>query len=750
MTSIISKRHATIILSLFLILACGIYYYQHSRPEIYIAVAGPMSGPNASSGEEMVDAISMRINDVNQQGGIAGSKVKLLTFDDKNDATTATTIAREIANDDRILLVLGHYFSSTSMAAGSVYKQRGIPAITASATADEVARGNEWYYQTIFNNTYQGAFLAQFIHKILGFKRACIILDDDAYGSTLSHAFSDEAGTIGLEITSSMAFSQHSPTLADDINRCATISHEQDKDTIIFLATHALEGAKLVMAIRSRNQQTPIIGADALSSEVFMDRLRQTPQERARPGFFSNDIHVVAPYIPDISTRQAQYFRNEFRRHYGKHPSWVAAGYFDVAGLSMQALQSIVTTNEDLTTTTIRQKICAYLIDLSNPLRAYPGVACNIFFDQNGNAVRPLRIGRYQDQQLLSDFAHVDVIFNHESNLDKLLDQALKNNVLFLNDSLMKRIQIVYTGIQFNEITGLDINKSTFAADFYLWFRFQGPFDDRNIEFLNAASEVNLGEPVIEETVNGVTKRVYRIRATFKGNFNLAKYPFDSQKLEITMSHRKSTTQDVIFVTDLHDMKCYNIDNWLKNMKVNGVFSGIQAWDIEDAWLYQNVQNTFISSDQNSDRGSYAGIGFSQFNVEIEIQRNFISHAVKNLIPIIAIVIASYSTFFIKMNEASMFSLRFNIMMSSLLTLSFFHLKLSNDLPEIDYLVAMEYGFFVLYFLFAFGMLDSVLCRHFVNRGRLDLVARFSNFGKGFYPLVIIATVVTMYFVYIR
>ncbi len=747
------KRNTIILLvlvSLVSIIGFLIYAELRARPRHYVAVVGPMSGESRSAGTDMVNAVSMQLDKLNRSGGIDGRPVELLVFDDANDPDRAAAVAAKIAKDERIVAVLGHYFSSTSLAAGGTYREHRLPAITASATADSVTARNDWYYRIIFSNRYQGAFIAQFVHKVLGYQRSCVIFDEDAYGASLADAFQAEAETVGLDVLGRHAVTGN--TSKQDLQALAASVREYGDDIMIFLATHAPEGAQLVTALRSRagGNRVAIIGADALGTDMFIDTLNTIPQERARPGFFSDGIYVAAPYIPDISARQAQVFRNDFRRRFGTQPSWTAAGYYDAAGIVLDALLAVSGNIGDKDTDAIRDGIRRYLEDTSNPMRAYQGVTCNIHFDQNGDVVRPLRIGRFQNQMLLSAFAHVDIFVNREPDLDTLLQQALANNILVLGDNLMKRIQIINTGLQFNEITGLDINKGTFFADFYLWFRSVDDFDGHDIEFLNAAAPIELGEPVLESNDGAVTKRVYRIRGEFKAHFQLADYPFDAQNLEISFRHRKLTTQDAIFVADIREMDCFNVDTWLQDMQKGGVFSGIRAWNIIDAWIFQNVQNTFSNRDRQSRGKGYTGVGFSQFNTVIRIQRNVVSHAIKNLIPIIAIAIASYCIYFIRMNEASMFSLRFNITLSSLLTLSFFHLKLSNDLPEIDYLVAMEYGFFVLYFLFAFGMLASVLCRHYMNRDRPEIVTRLSAFGTVFYPATIITAIVVMYWKYMR
>ncbi len=75
-----------------------------------------------------------------------------------------------------------------------------------------------------------------------------------------------------------------------------------------------------------------------------------------------------------------------------------------------------------------------------------------------------------------------------------------------------------YTGIRLNSISHFDPKTVTYSLDFYLWFRFQGAINPQHIQFINAVEPIQLGTPIIEETLGKETYRLYRIKGNFKGN----------------------------------------------------------------------------------------------------------------------------------------------------------------------------------------------------------------------------------------
>ena len=123
-----------------------ILFSQREQPvaPLYVAIAGGMSGSGAASGLETVQSARLYFDRLNAGGGVSGHPVELLIFDDQNDPKKAKQVAQEIVDDDRVMLVIGHSTSSTSVAASPIYEAAGLPAITSTATADNVTQ-SPWY-----------------------------------------------------------------------------------------------------------------------------------------------------------------------------------------------------------------------------------------------------------------------------------------------------------------------------------------------------------------------------------------------------------------------------------------------------------------------------------------------------------------------------------------------------------------------------------------------------------------------------
>ncbi|MCI5123503.1 MAG: hypothetical protein D3925_03260, partial [Candidatus Electrothrix sp. AR5] len=112
---------------------------------IYLAVAGPsggtsstskkgpLSGPGNANGRDMLLGVELAIQAVKEQKKLENIKIKLIPYNEK-DIKDALKNASEIAEENKVLAVIGHYTNEATLTAGAIYRDNGIPAITASNT----------------------------------------------------------------------------------------------------------------------------------------------------------------------------------------------------------------------------------------------------------------------------------------------------------------------------------------------------------------------------------------------------------------------------------------------------------------------------------------------------------------------------------------------------------------------------------------------------------------------------------------
>ncbi len=709
---------------------------------LYIAVMAPLSGPNQTDGQDTVRGVRLCLNQINQQGGVNGRPVELLVYDDANKPDVAKAQALEMAQQTQVMAVLGHSLSSASIQAGQVYKEYGIPALTGSATADRVTAGNEWYFRLIPNSRSQSTFLANYVVQVFQQRRAVIVYDTDDYGKTLAAPFESAFRELGGEIVGVWSLDTAEPDVDGRLDEMAD-QIGQKNPQVVFMALHAVEGAKLIAAMRYRGLTYPVIGASAFANLDFVTSFDRFEEENSSPGYFSDGVYATAPVIFDVSGDQAQQFRTEYLRQYGVAPGMKAATNCDAARIVVQAMRDLNVQGRPEGLAQERQRVRDYLAGLDRIDKAMWGVTGPVYFDAERNIARPAAMGVYQKRNLISAMTQfqpvVDVrrIFN--------LEQALADGKVIVVDSqYMYKTRVIYAGLDVNTISNLDTGKSTYTVDFYLWFRYRGEFPDADIEFINATSKLKLDAPIAESVdSNGLTYRVYRVKAAFVGDFDFHNYPFDSQELGVRFRHRTLTKENLIYVVDLMGMPRLAKGIWTEHLRAHA-FTSTEGWSINESNVFQDTLTQSSTLGNPNMFGAEPYIAFSRFNAEIVVKRDALSYIIKNLFPVLILIVVSYLVLFM---PAKVLPPRVSVSVTVILTTAFFSARLSSDLPSrVGYLSALEYVFFVVYVLCLYGLLVSSLDFRYEGQAwmnRLNLISRIA------YPIVVLLTFAIIAWVYI-
>ena len=108
------------------------------QADVKIGVAGPMTGANASFGEQYMKGAQAAADALNKTGGINGEKIVLVAGDDACEPKQAVAVANRLADQDKVIGVVGHFCSSNTIPASEVYDEAGIIAITPGSTNPQV------------------------------------------------------------------------------------------------------------------------------------------------------------------------------------------------------------------------------------------------------------------------------------------------------------------------------------------------------------------------------------------------------------------------------------------------------------------------------------------------------------------------------------------------------------------------------------------------------------------------------------
>ncbi len=615
------------------ILVYAIYQIAFSEKEksFHVAFVGPISGSSAKAGKAHIQGVQLYVDQVNAAGGVNGRKIVLDIYDDQNDKVRAAQKATEIAEQNRALAVIGHNYSSCSISAGKVYKAHGIPAVSPSSTDIKVTMNNDWYFRTVFNNNLLGRFLANYAKSVLKQKRVSIIQEDLAYGAYLAKVFEQTSQELGLEIVYKGAFKVRDKHLDQKLEDIVADLKAGGDPGIIFMATHAPEGIRLVKMMRDTGVMIPLIAPTSFATQVFQRGFDNFPKEKMNPGHYTRGIYVGTPFIIDTANEKAQHFREAYVAKYEENPGWHAAYSYDAAMVVLEAIARAGIQGDPDTIKADREKIRDYLASLTHPSEALEGITGFNYFDAIGNCPKPVSIGVYKSRNIISALTQLQVVRNlgEIHDLEKSMNEE---RVLLIDGKYMYKTNVVYTGIKMNEISSVDPKTLTCMLDFNVWFRYQGDIDVQNVRFLNSAERIELAVPIDTNAEDHLNYRLYNVRGLFKTDFLPRRYGFRQHILGLRFRHNLLPRDNLIYVTDVLGMRLKGEISFLNRLNDAQIFRDANDWKVNQAQFFQN-----IGEREPQGRAEYLNlekgiIEHSAFNFAIRIQKK--SFTPRGMIPL--------------------------------------------------------------------------------------------------------------------
>ncbi|MEF8942977.1 MAG: ABC transporter substrate-binding protein [Desulfohalobiaceae bacterium] len=686
----------------------GIPSTAQAQKTVSIAVIGPMSGSDAKSGQAMLQGVKKQVEQINAQGGIQGRDVQVEAYDNQHDKALARKQARKIATESDCVAVIGHYYSSLSLQGGRIYREHGIPAVTSSAVAPELTENNDWYFRVISNNELQGELSALYMSRVLNHSSVSILHEDDAYGQSLASSFMSAAQEMDLEVEKNYKIDSKSDTTSQKLKSISDSLHNGSQPEALYLALLDQEAAEFVKYIRNAGLDIPVFGGDAVGLGTFPEEVDSRINETAEAGDYTDGIYTTTYFIRDVANKKAQKFHREFVDQYERKPDALAATSYDAAGVVVDALAKA---NLDSSLKDLRKQVRDMLQSYNTPQKSYHGITGKIYFDEKGDAFNPSPFGYYERTNLVSAPVQLTPVHNPDRILD-VKKQKQENKLISFRNTLYFKTDVVYTGLDINELTHIDQKDEEFMADFYVWFRHKTPLDYSQIEFFN--SNVNLGqqEPLRVTHVDGMSYRVYRIKTKFQEPFQFHQYPFDSQTLRIRLRHKALDREHLIFVADDIGMQRHRGSHLLKRIQEHSGFNGEDKWSLLNVLTFTDIgmADSTLGNPRLFISEAETGITYSRFNVFAQIKRNASSYFFKNAIPLFFVFLLGYSMTFI-FPEGPPFAARLNLGIILLLTTVSLSTMTGNQLPNIGYLMTMDYVYYFTYFWLLLAILTTIAVR---------------------------------------
>lgn len=217
---------------------------EEKKEALKIGVILPLSGEEASFGEDVITGLKMAEDQINELGGILGKNVKLEICDDGTSPDGAKRCFDKLVSQG-IKFIIGPATSSAiirGICGGA--ENKSCPAVVSnkviiispSATSPLISELNDggYIWRTPPSDALQGKVLADYAYDDVGARKVSIIYRNDAYGAKLAEAFGEEFRKKGGETWASVGYSEDKTV--DFSSEVAELYKYGDPDGIVIIS----------------------------------------------------------------------------------------------------------------------------------------------------------------------------------------------------------------------------------------------------------------------------------------------------------------------------------------------------------------------------------------------------------------------------------------------------------------------------------------------------------------------------------
>lgn len=105
---------------------------------IKIGFVGPLTGDAAAWGIAQLNAVKVRIDKTNKDGGLLGKQLELSYYDNREDPVESVNAARKLIETDKVVAIIGPNNSACALAMSSVCDDYKVPMIATNTTLEKI------------------------------------------------------------------------------------------------------------------------------------------------------------------------------------------------------------------------------------------------------------------------------------------------------------------------------------------------------------------------------------------------------------------------------------------------------------------------------------------------------------------------------------------------------------------------------------------------------------------------------------
>lgn len=299
-----------------------------SKTEIKIGTHTALSGPVAGWGVDATNAIRLRFDEVNSEGGIHGRKITYIAEDSQYQVPLAVQKANKLINRDGIFIMLAAMGTPHNNAVFQTQLKKQVPSLFPYSFSRPMV---EPFHKLkfIMQSTYydQARAAVKYFVEEKGKKRIGLMYLDNDFGMETVDGVMDQLKAMNMKLTAKTSHKTTETNFVANINKL-----RKAKCDIVFLGTIIKDTMLPVSTARKMGWDVDFVGTMGACNTIVAEK----------GGPEMNGLYALTGWpimYEDRATGRTKAFFENFKNRYGKTPTEVAQGAYVAADLTVMALQ---------------------------------------------------------------------------------------------------------------------------------------------------------------------------------------------------------------------------------------------------------------------------------------------------------------------------------------------------------------------------------------------------------------------------
>ena len=281
-----------------------------SKTEITLGSIQDLSGPIAGFGKQVRLGMMLRVDEINEQGGVNGRKINLKIEDSAYDPKKAVLAAQKLVNQDKIFAMVGHIGTAQNLAAMPVQFEKNVInffPVTAAREMYEPFHRLKYSFAATYYDQMRTAVPK--LAKEKGAKKVCTMYQDDEFGLEVMRGAEDGLKAAGMALAEKTTYKRGATDFSSQIQRLQASGCD-----MVVLGTIIRETIGGIGTARKLGYNPTFIG----SSAAYTDLIHKLGGP-AMNGLIA--AHTAAhPYLDDAS-QPIRFWANKYKTKFNEDPT---------------------------------------------------------------------------------------------------------------------------------------------------------------------------------------------------------------------------------------------------------------------------------------------------------------------------------------------------------------------------------------------------------------------------------------------